>query len=159
MAEIGDPSLNFARVNKLFNVINGCRSEHLWLTTLSGKVDGVIVITGFATSYSDITSFIKNFESSNFIHNINLNYTNESSDRGVGFQMTFELEKGYDFILKPIANDIKKTQKTDTVKKLVEKVNNKKSKAVLKPVNLRKNNNIIREQKLDINKQQENKRK
>ena len=101
MEAIGNPSLNFARVDELFKVINLCRSRTLWLTSISGKVDDVIVISGFAQSYADITSFIKNLEASTFIRNINLNYTSESSGRNVGFQMTFELDKGYDFILRP----------------------------------------------------------
>ena len=98
MNKIGEPLLNFAKINKLFNVINSCRSDSDWLTSISGNVNGMIVISGFAQSYSDITNFIKNMEASKFIRSINLNYSNEAAGENVSFQMTFKLEKGYSFI-------------------------------------------------------------
>lgn len=118
MNEVGNPSLNFARINKLFNVVDMCRSDNLWLSSLSGKIGGLIVISGFAQSYSEITSFIKNIEASKFIHDINLNYSNEASSQNVSFQMTFLLAKGYSFILEP---DSKKKSKVKKIKSEIKK--------------------------------------
>ena len=117
MDTIGNPSLNFARINKLFNVINMCRSDNLWLTSLSGKVDGLIVINGFAQSYSNITNFIKNLETFMFIKDINLNYSNETSGQSVSFQMTFRLAEGYSFILdsnSKTKSEVNKINKNET---------------------------------------------
>jgi Tfp pilus assembly protein PilN len=114
MTAIGDPSLNFARTNKLFNEINKCRSNDFWITSISGKVGGLIVINGYSLSYSDITSFIKNIEASEFISDINLNYSNEASAQNVSFQMTLHMAKGYSFILEDDSD--KKTLKKKTKK-------------------------------------------
>ena len=126
MKKIGNPILNFYRVNELFNIINSCRSNNLWLTSLSGRIDGMIVISGFAKSYSEITSFIKNLEASKFIKDSNLNYSNEASSQNVNFQMTFKLTKGYSFILE------KKSSK-----KPMTKVNNDEKPAKTTPTNIK----------------------
>ena len=111
MSTIGDPSLNLARINKLFNVIDTCRPDNLWLSSLSGKVNGLIVISGFAQSYSNITNFIKNLETFPFVQNTNLNYSNETSGEGVSFQMNFQLVEGYDFILDAVPKEKTKVEK------------------------------------------------
>ncbi len=123
MEEIGGPTLNFARIDKLFNVIDECRSDNLWIVSISGKIGGLFVINGLANSYKDITDFIKNLETSNFIEDINLNYTNEASGSNVNYQLTLRLSTDNYFILKPEADEKKDNQNKDLskVKSPVEK--------------------------------------
>ena len=136
MTAIGNPSLNFARVNMLFNEINKCRSNNLWLSSVSGKIDGLIIINGFAQTYSDITSFIKNVEASKFIQNTNLNYSNEASGKSVSFQMSFHISKDFSFVFDDGSSDeakVKKEGKTSDKKTIKSAGKSTESTESIKP--------------------------
>ena len=146
---IGGPTLNFARIDKLFNVIDECRSDNLWVVSISGKLGGLFVVNGVANSYTDITNFIKNLEVSNFIDNINLNYSNEASGQNVNYQLTLRLSQDNSFILKPLTKEKKdlKDKKSDDKSNKPEMSNNTKENGKKQKENLDKT--TVQEKKPD----------
>ena len=102
------PCLEYAKFYNILVLINKYRPDNLWLTNISGKVSGELVITGFSKNFSEISTFIKKLNTSEFIENLNLNYSNASSAGKVNFQMTIKLVDSYDFIVDEMKDIIQK---------------------------------------------------
>jgi Tfp pilus assembly protein PilN len=113
------PCLAYAKFDNLLSTINKSRPKNLWLTNISGKVTGDIIITGFAGTFSEISSLINKLNESKLIGNINLNYSNASTAGKVNYQLTVKLTPSNDFVF-------------DDLQELAEKVKNVKSNMNLK---------------------------
>ena len=102
----GTPTLAYAKFKHLLKIINDSRPKNLWLTNISGKVTADTILTGFAQDFSEISSFIKDLNKSNFIKTVNLNYSNASNSGKINFQLTIRLNSNNNFILEKVKDNI-----------------------------------------------------
>ena len=115
LKDYAGPCLGYAKFDHLLSFIDNSRPMNLWLTNISGKIGGGIVVTGFAGSFFEINALINKLNDAEFIKNLNLNYSNASSAGKVNFQLTMELDSSYDFISEK-AEKLKKIQDKSEIK-------------------------------------------
>jgi Tfp pilus assembly protein PilN len=120
LLEYAGPCLAYAKFDYLLRTINSSRPKNLWLTNISGKVTGDIIITGFAGTFSEISFLINKLNESELIKNVNLNYSNASNAGKVNFQLTVRLNPNNEFVLddlKELANNLEDDNKKPSLEK------------------------------------------
>ena len=116
MLEFAEPCLEYAKFYNVLSLINEYRAKELWLTNISGKVSGELVITGYSQNFKDISIFIKKLDSDKFVKRLNLNYSSAASSGKVSFQMTLHLTSDFVYLFTEDDKDFdKKIEKNQNI--------------------------------------------
>ena len=131
------PCLEYAKFYEMLMMINENRPKNLWLSSIAGKIDKEIIVTGYAQDFADISTLIRKLDMSEFIESLNLNYSNESSLGKVSYQLTININSRNEFILgkKDDLGKLSSKQEADTDRMKKNKKNkmNKTGKLSLNP--------------------------
>lgn len=70
-------------------VLSTNRPSGLWLTGISGKSAGTVLVSGKSPSYPSVSDYMKKLSASGKFQNLNLIFTQGSDDKVVDFQLSF----------------------------------------------------------------------
>lgn len=76
---------------EIMNTLNSGRPVGLWLTGLSGKTGGTVLVSGKAPAYAQVTEYMSKLSSAGRLHDLTLIFT-QGTDKGVDFQISFKME-------------------------------------------------------------------
>lgn len=77
---------------EIMNNLNLSRPVGLWLTGISGKTGGTVLVSGKAPAYAQVTEYMSKLSSISRLHDLTLIFT-QGSDKGVDFQISFKTEQ------------------------------------------------------------------
>jgi hypothetical protein len=93
MEKYGSKVLSYLIVYEFFRVFNNCRNNNIRITTFQAKDAKDIMITGFASEYSEVAELIKKLKfETQFINDVKLNYSTEPKSKNVTFHLEIELK-------------------------------------------------------------------
>ena len=75
----------------IMNTLNLSRPVGLWLTGVSGKTGGTVLVSGKAPAYAQVTEYMSKLSSAVRLHDLVLIFT-QGTDKGVDFQISFKTE-------------------------------------------------------------------